>query len=192
MMSEPPITPTRSRPSIGRLSVLALVAIVALVVFGRELIVGDLPSEEEQLRQITNLETTVLPIVEELRVEYYMDQDGCTILTYERGDFVDGEPDCGGTTSTPVRFDSVARADLERLGAALQASETPVERTGGTFGGDGRGRTIWFSSSRGAPMGTVWYLEYDPDGTHSAGPQGMVTLDPVPGKADWWFACCAD
>ena len=106
-MSELPITATRSRSSIGRLSVLALVAIVALVVFGRELIVGDLPSEEEQVLQITNLETTVLPIVEELRVEYYMDQEGCTILTYERGDFVDGEPDCGGTTSTPVRFDGV-------------------------------------------------------------------------------------
>ena len=191
-MSDLSIAHTRLRPSIGRLSVLALVAIVALVVFARELIVGDLPSEEEQLRQITNLETTALPIVEELRVEYYMDQEGCTILTYERGDFVDGEPDCGGTTSTPVRFDGVARADLERLRAALQASETPVERAGGTFSDDGGRRIIWFSSSRGAPMGTVWYLEYDPGGAHSAGSQGIVTLDPIPGKADWWFACCAD
>jgi hypothetical protein len=91
-----------------------------------------------------------------------------------------------------VGFDSVARADLERVRAALQASETPVERAGGTFSGDGGRRIIWFSLSRGAPVGTVWYLEYDPGGAHSAGSQGMVTLDSVPGKADWWFACCAD
>jgi hypothetical protein len=47
-------------------------------------------------------------------------------------------------------------------------------------------------STHGAPFATSWSLEYDPEGTRSPGPGGMVTLTPVEGEQDWWFACCAD
>jgi hypothetical protein len=44
----------------------------------------------------------------------------------------------------------------------------------------------------GAPFATSWSLEYDPQGTRSPWPAGIVTLTPVEGEQDWWFACCAD
>jgi hypothetical protein len=47
-------------------------------------------------------------------------------------------------------------------------------------------------SHHGAPFATSWSLEYDPEGTRSPGPAGIVTLTPVEGEQDWWFACCAD
>jgi hypothetical protein len=154
---------------------------------------GDLPSEVEKAEQIGRLEATVLPVIEDLKVEYFMDVAGCAILTYTRGDFFDGDPeDCGGSTDRAVQFDDVARADLQLIKAALAASGTPIERVGGTFSSDGRVTYAWFMSHHGAPFATSWSLEYDPEGTRSPGPAGIVTLTPVEGEQDWWFACCAD
>jgi hypothetical protein len=122
-----------------------------------------------------------------------MDESGCANLTYQRGDFIDGDPEgCGGSTDSPTQFDHIARPDHERIKAALEASETPIERVGGRFFDDGRVRDVWFMSERGAPFATSWSLEYDPEGTRSAGRRGIVTLTPVEGDDDWWFACCAD
>ena len=154
---------------------------------------GDLPSDDERLGQIDRLEVTVLPVVQDLQVEYYMNEAGCINLTYPRGDFVDGDPEhCGGSTDDPDPFDEVARADHERITAALEASGTPVERIGGKYSTDGRTLSVWFQSGKGAPFATSWSLEYDPDHETTAGPDGMVTNTPVEGKVDWWFACCAD
>ena len=172
-------------------AVAALVVAVGLLAL--RVIQGGLPSDVELSEQIERLEATVLPVVEGLQVEYFMDEPGCANLTYPRGDFVDGTPDsCGGSTGRPVPFDDIARADHERIKAALEASQTPIERVGGRFFSDGRTSSIWFMSNHGAPFATTWSLEYDPEGTRSAGTLGMVTLTPVVGEDDWWFACCAD
>ena len=80
----------------------------------------------------------------------------------------------------------------QRIKDALAASGTPIERVGGRFLSDGRVRYAWFMSTHGAPFATSWALEYDPEGTRAPGPAGMVTLTPVEGEQDWWFACCAD
>ena len=115
------------------------------------------------------------------------------ILTYPRGDFFDGDPeDCGGFTGRAVQFDDVARADQQLIKAALAASGTPIERVGGRFLSDGRVRDAWFMSTHGAPFAASWSLEYDAEGTRSPVSAGMVTLTPVEGEQDWWFACCAD
>jgi hypothetical protein len=171
--------------------VLVVAAVGGLAV--RRAIRGDLPSEAEKAAQIGRLEATVLPVIEELRVEYFMDASGCAILSYARGDFFDGDPeDCGGFTGRAVRFDDVARADHQLIKAALAASGTPIERVGGTFSSDGRVGWAFFMSTDGAPFATSWSLEYDPAGTGSPWPAGNVTLTPVEGEQDWWFACCAD
>jgi hypothetical protein len=171
--------------------VLVVAAVGGLAVW--RVIRGDLPSEAEKAEQIGRLKATVLPVLEDLKVEYFMDAAGCAILTYPRGDFFDGDPeDCGGFTDRPVRFDDVARADHQLIKAALAASETPIERVGGTFLSDGRVGFAWFMSTHGAPFATSWSLEYDPEGTRSPWPERTVTLTPVEGERDWWFSCCAD
>jgi len=194
-MVQAPVKPKSSRP--GRVVavvlgiVLVVVAVLGFLVW--RAIRGDLPSEAEKAEQIARLEATVLPVVEDLQVEHFMDEPGCANLTYPRGDFIDVEPEhCGGSTDSPAQFDDVARADHERIKAALEASGTPIERVGGTFFSDGRAMDVWFMSTHGAPFATSWSLEYDPEGTRSAGRTGIVTLTPIEGEDNWWFACCAD
>ena len=183
------------KPRFLRLGAVVIVLVVAAVggLAVLRVIRGDLPSEAEKAEQIGRLKATVLPALEDLKVEYFMDAAGCAILTYPRGDFFDGDPeDCGGFTDRAVQFDDVARADHQLIKAALAASGTPIERVGGTFLSDGRVRWAFFMSTHGAPFATSWSLEYDPEGTGSPWPAGIATLTPVEGEQDWWFACCAD
>ena len=185
------------KPRFSRLGVVVVIIVLVVTAVGGlavwRVIHGDLPSEAEKAAQIERLETTVLPVIEDLQIEYFMDVHGCANLTYPRGDFIDGNPeDCGGSTGSPVQFDDVGRADHQLIKAALEASGTPIERVGGTFFSDGRVKYAWFMSTHGAPFATSWALEYDPEGTRSPGTAGMVTLTPVEGEHDWWFACCAD
>ena|GEM_PF-3862384 len=172
---------------------VAALVVVAIGFLALRAIRGELPSDVELTEQIERLEAMLVPVVEGLQVEYFMDEPGCANLTYPRGDFIDGAPDsCGGSTSYPVPFDDIARADHERIRAALEASQTPIERVGGSFFSDGRIRSVWFMSNHGAPFATSWSLEYDPESIRSAGTFGMITLTPLEGEDDWWFACCAD
>lgn len=194
-MGSGPVKPRSS--SLGAVVIVAVVIVAVVAAVGglavRRAIRGDLPSEAEKAAQIERLKATVLPVIEDLQVEYFMDVHGCANLTYPRGDFIDGDPeDCGGSTGRSVQFDDVGRADHQLIKAALAASGTPIERVGGTFLSDGRVRYAWFMSTHGAPFATSWALEYDPEGTRAPGPAGMVTLTPVEGEQDWWFACCAD
>lgn len=175
------------------MALLFLAAATALGVVAWRMANGDLPSGRERSRQVDRLEATVLPVVQDLQVEYFMNEAGCINLTYPRGDFVDGDREhCGGSTTNPSPFDEIARADHGRIAAAIEASGTSVERVGGRYSTDGRTRSVWFQSNEGAPLATSWSLEYDPERRTTAGPDGMVTKTPVEGKADWWFACCAD
>lgn len=186
-------TSTQSSHLLAIVIGTTIALIVGLGFLVLRMINGDLPTEAEKVELITELETTVLPVVESLQVEYFMDEPDCANLTYSRGDFVDGDPRlCGGSTNNPVAFDETARADHSRIRAALAESGTPIERAGGSFSDDGRMSIAWFSSTSGAPFATSWSLDYDPQGLLGAGTIGMVTRSPVAGATDWWFACCAD
>ena len=197
-MGSGPVKPRSSR--LGAVVIVAIVIVVIVVVVAAvgglavwRAIRGDLPSEAEKAAQIERLKATVLPVIEDLQVEYFMDVAGCANLTYPRGDFIDGDPeDCGGSTGRSVQFDDVGRADHQLIKDALAASGTSIERVGGTFLSDGGVRWAFFMSTDGAPFATSWSLEYDPEGTRSSWSWGVVTLTPVEGEQDWWFACCAD
>jgi hypothetical protein len=157
---------------------------------------GDLPSDAELADYVSRLEATVLPVLEELQVEYFMDEPGCEGITYDRApprDFTNGGPEhCGGSTDDPQPFDATVRADHARVAAALKESGTPIERTGGTFR-DGELRGGFFMSTHRAPFATSWELMYDADAQQPRAPGGMVTIvAPVPGKPGWWFQCCSD
>ena len=171
----------------------ALVIVVALGLMGCQSLRGELPSEADRATQVGRIEATVLPIVKDLQVAYFMDERGCLNITYSRGDFIEGDPQsCGGSTSNPHRFDDVARSDHARIRSALKTSRTYIERIGGRFSSDGQVVSAWFISAHGAPFGTTWSLEYDPGRVRSAGPDGMVTVTRVQGTDTWLFVCCGD
>ena len=141
---------------------IVLVVLAVLGFLTWRAIRGDLPSDAARAEYASRLEAEVLPVVKDLQVEYFMDEPDCAILTYHRGDFIDGDPeDCGGSTDAPTRFDEIARADHARVAAALEQAETPVERTGARFTDDDL-RSAFFMSTHGAPFATVWELVYDP------------------------------
>jgi hypothetical protein len=170
--------------------VLAPIVIVGLLVW--QTFRGDLPSDEERVAFVERLEATVLPVIEQHQVEYFMDGSGCVNLAYLRGDFIDGDPeDCGGSTDNPLPFDDVARDDHDRLAAALDESRTPIERTRGTFNG-GDLRFVFFTSTDGAPFATSWEILYDPDDLYPKTTTDPGSFTPIPDEDGWWFVCCAD
>ena len=175
-----------------RVFAVVLVLVAAVGQLALRAIRGHLPSDTERAEFVASLEATVLPVVEDLQVVYFMDEPGCANLTYRRGDFIDGDPEhCGGSTDDPAQFDDIVRADHARVAAALEDSRTPIDRTGGRYTA-GDLRTAFFISRHGAPFATTWELLYDPDDQEPKTATEMVTFTPVPGEDGWWFACCAD
>jgi hypothetical protein len=172
--------------------VVVLVLVAVLGFLALRAVRGDLPSDAEKAQYVASLETTVLPVVEDLQVEYFMDDPDCANFTYLRGDFIDGDPQhCGGSTDDPAPFDDLVRADHARVAAALDQSRTPIERAGGKYSA-GDLRYALFMSTHGAPFATSWELLYDPDDQQPKTATDMVKFTPVPGEDGWWFACCAD
>lgn len=185
---------TNARGTTQRWGVVAIVLVLAALVgfLAFRMIRGNLPSDAERADYVADLERTVLPVIEDLQVEYFMNEPDCANITYPRGDFIDGDPEhCGGSTDDPAPFDERARTDHARVAAALEESGTPIQRTAGSYSA-GDLRSAMFSSTKGAPFATSWELVYDPDGQKPKTPSDMVTYTPVPGADGWWFACCAD
>ena len=185
-------------PSVDWWSVVALVAVASVVVpvavvgfVVWRTFRGDLPSDAEQVEYVARLEATVLPVIEQQQVEYFMDEADCAILTYSRGDFIDGDPENCGSSDDPHLFDDVARTDHVRLAAALDESQTPIEQTGGAF----TGRDLdfaFFTSTQGAPFATSWQILYDPDDLYPRTATDLGSFTPIPEQDGWWFVCCAD
>src|SRR5262245_2105031 len=82
-----PVKPRFLRLPRTRLGAVVIVLVVCAVggLLLLRVIRGDLPSETEKAEQIGQLKATVLPVLEDLQVEYFMDAAGCAILTYPRG-----------------------------------------------------------------------------------------------------------
>ena len=105
-MGSGPVSPRSLR--LGAVVIVLVVAALGGLAVLR-VIRDDLPSEAERAEQIGRLKATVPPVLEDLKVEYFMDAAGCAILTYLRGYFFDGDTeDCGaslaaGSRSTTLR-----------------------------------------------------------------------------------------
>ena len=190
--------PTHERAFVGRWRTIAAITVALLLVAALGALMwrgatrGWLPSDAQKAQYVADLEAGVLPLVGDLQVEYFMDEHDCATFTYLRGDFIDGDPrHCGGSTDDPAPFDDRTRVDHARVAAALEASGTPIERTGATFRA-GDLRSAWFLSHDGAPFATAWELIYDPDDVHPKLATDQVTFTPVPDRDGWWFACCSD
>ena len=150
---------------------------------------GDLPSEAEKAEQIGRLKATVLPVLEDLKVEYFMVAGPPSSPT--RAAISSTETPRTAVASLTRRSSSTTLRAPTTSKAALAASRTSIERVGGTFLSGGRLTWAFHVHPRRA-LRDVVVLEYNPEGTRSPGSAGIVTLTPVEGEQDWWFACCAD
>jgi hypothetical protein len=127
-------------------------------------------------RDVDRLDGQVRPVVEELQLDYYLLERGpCRILEYPRGDYRDGAPECHDL----VPFDAQARADFDRVTAAVERSGVAVERIYRYAGGiyvrvDD---TSWQYN---------WEYVYLPDGA-SPPPTSWPEDRWTHVRGDWWF-----
>jgi hypothetical protein len=83
------------------------------------------PGPDEWLADVGRLDMNVLPVVEALKVIFYLPEPGpCRILDYTRGNYRDGRLSCEDV----VLFDAEARGDFDRMTAAIERSGVAVER----------------------------------------------------------------
>jgi hypothetical protein len=85
------------------------------------------PKADQWGEDVNRLERDVLPVVEELRVFYYLYEEGtpCRVLEYGRGNFREGSPACG---PDQVPFDAQGRADFERVRLGVEHCGVQVQR----------------------------------------------------------------
>jgi hypothetical protein len=135
---------------------------------GHELraMVGDLipgpPGPDQWPTDAARLEAELIPVVEQLDVDYYLlelEPERCRLLEYSRGDYSD--PEC----SEMAPFDARATADFDRLTAAVERSGVDVERIRRHAGGiyiplhDSSWQYNWeyvYLPDGGSPPRTTW------------------------------------
>jgi hypothetical protein len=143
------------------------------------------PAPETMVADARSLQTHVFPVLDDVQATWYEDSE-CQIITYQRGTFsTDGT--CGGRPAERP-FDDVARADLDRLLAAVDRSGVPTdELTSATYGPDGEIRALGFLLAGGGIEWNYQYL-YSPNQVPAEweSPLGPVTTTPIEGT-DWYF-----
>jgi hypothetical protein len=83
------------------------------------------PGPGRRQADVDRLEADVLPVIQELELSLYLvDASSCRILEYPRGDYRDGDPQCGDLAP----FDAQTRADFDKVTDAVQSSGVAVER----------------------------------------------------------------
>jgi hypothetical protein len=116
-------------PGLGTVGVPGGNALRALVA---HVVPGQPPGPDQRRADVDRLETDLLPVVEKLELSYYLlDPGPCRILEYPRGDYRDGNPQCGDL----VPFDAQARVDFDEVTAAVERSGVAVERIFRDHGG---------------------------------------------------------
>ncbi|MEU7876523.1 hypothetical protein [Dactylosporangium sp. NPDC049140] len=107
-------------PGVGPVSLPGSNTLRAVIA---DFVPGAPPGPRRWPSDVDRLEKEVLPVIEELRVFYYVpESDTCRILEYSRGQF--GDPGC----SDLMALDPEARADFDRVTAAVKRSGVAVER----------------------------------------------------------------
>lgn len=131
---------------------------------------------------------TVLPTLEQLKVNGFRNQDWCRFIDYPRGSFsnlLDSDNACNLFNCAPEAFDETASADFERVKKALDDSGISTEIAWAIEYDDaGHVTTAEFDVTAGA-FDRFSYL-YDRDNTVSkeVTPDTIVT---VRINEHWWF-----
>lgn len=143
------------------------------------------PSPEKMAAEVQSLQTHVFPVLDDLQATWYEDSE-CQIITYDRGTFsTDGT--CGGRPGEQP-FDDVARADLDRLLAAVDRSGVLTdELANASYGVDGEIWTVAFIRVGGGIEWVYQYLyspDYEPPEFQTRlGPTSVTAID----GTDWYF-----
>jgi hypothetical protein len=149
------------------------------------------PDRDGMTRDVTGLQRDVLPVLRQLRPQWYEVEQACDILEYRRGTFSD-DGACGGRPGERP-FDAAARSDLDRLVAAVERSGADVnELRGATYGPTGQVLTAEFlleDRSWQWNWAYVWSPDAPPRDDEEA--LGPVTYTPI-GTTGWYLEKAPD
>ena len=185
------VDPNEKRVRVRRAGVVTLFLAVLAIVFvaGAFWYQGltSRPSLRRQSEEVAALETHVLPLVQDLKATWYLDEGvGSRSIYWKRGKF----------TKDPVRarqdgdelFDKETEDSFEQFSQAIRASGVPTNRLReATFADDGTLRTASFKR-RGGGLEFVFTYIYSPaakpeEWTSRLGPVVLTRI----GDSDWWF-----
>ena len=145
------------------------------------------PSAKRQAKEVAALESHVLPLVENLRATWYLNEgSGSGSINWKRGNF----------TNDPARarqdgdalFDNETEASYEQFAQAIRASGVPTNRLrDAQFAADGTLRSASFQR-RGGGLKFVFTYIYSPEAKPAEWKSnlGPVVLTRI-GDSDWWF-----
>ncbi|GAA1017705.1 hypothetical protein Aple_024620 [Acrocarpospora pleiomorpha] len=169
---EDPAAPAPARPGFDLSELLGLFT-------------SEPPSPETMAEEVASLQTHVLPVLKDIQPTWY-EQAPCDILEYPRGTFSDNGT-CGGRPAEQP-FDALARANLNRILAAVEQSGVPTnELMNARYAPDGTVKSAGFLRSGGGIEWNFAYL-YSPDEQPREWQSalGPVTITPI-GDTGWWF-----
>jgi hypothetical protein len=137
---------------------------------------GAPPGPDQWPADVERLERDVVQVVEELNLKYYLvTVRGCRILEYPRGNYRDG-----ALCENVVPFDTNARADFEKMAAAVKRSRVVIDRIYRDFGG------IYVLLQDNSWQYNWAYLYHRPEGAAAPAPRfPEETWTHIRGP--WWF-----
>jgi len=154
------------------------------------------PSLETQAAEVAQLETHVVPVVDELDVTFYLDEGkSCNGIIYPAGEFRDGDYSCGSVTENYGKFDAKVRTDFDRIRTAIEKSGVPTHRFDASVGSGGVLREVTFPREDGSWQWNWSYL-YDPtdsvtkDRRSGEPTMGSPTYTEIGKK--WWLVTAVD
>lgn len=162
-------------PGVGPVSVPGSHAIRAAI---NDIIPARPPGPDDWPGDVDRLESEVLPVVQRLRVDYYLYEARlpCRVLDYPRGNYRDGSTEC----SDLVPFDAQARTDFDEVHAA-------VERTGVAVDRIVRNNGVISISLKDSSWQYNWEYVYLPGGQSPPGIAFPEEEQWTHVRGDWWF-----
>jgi len=181
MMRPDARTPTCSRDWRYAMTRAATVLVLAVASCARE------PAPERWTPDVEQLERSVVPIIDALDVEYYLDEGAsCHAIRYARGEFRDGDRSCVSASETYGRFDAPVHRDFDRISAALKSSGVNSRRFQASVNDNG---TIAHVAFRIVDRSIEWNWFYLYDPTNAVPKDGSAPDAPRYQRinARWWL-----
>jgi hypothetical protein len=169
------------RRSIAALPILLAFLLAGCIHAGR-------PSAERMTDDVQKLAAT-FPVLEEVRVRGFRNQDWCRFIDYPRGAFTnlpsgDDSDTCNLFDGKALAFDDAAKADFDRVRQELDASGVHGDWVlNVTYNAGGQLNGAEFAVQGGAF--DRWSYVYDPGGTMPEDIPDEEEYAPING--DWYF-----
>jgi hypothetical protein len=143
------------------------------------------PDADQKARDVSRL-ATAFPVLEELEIRGFRNQDWCRFLDDPRGQFTSNPESstCNLFTGGPDPFDEKAQTDFDRVSAALRDTGVAVQMVW-WLDYDDAGAISYAQFVIDHAANNSWTYVYDPDGEMPEDIEGEEVYTRI--DANWYF-----